>query len=123
MLKDITIGQYFPGGSVLHRMDPRMKIILTMLYIVALFVADNAQGLLLCGALAAAGYLISGIPLSMLRKSMKPVLPIICFTAVLNMLFVEGETLVALGFLRITREGVVMAVLMVVRIVCLIAGS
>ena len=64
MLKDITIGQYFPGQSAVHRLDPRMKIILTMLYIVALFVADNFQGLLLSAVFAAAGYLISGIPLS-----------------------------------------------------------
>lgn len=77
MLKDITIGQYFPGQSAVHRLDPRMKIILTMLYIVALFVADNFQGLLLSAVFAAAGYLISGIPLSLIRKSMKPVIPII----------------------------------------------
>ncbi|GKH51621.1 MAG: energy-coupling factor transporter transmembrane protein EcfT [Oscillospiraceae bacterium] len=123
MLKDITIGQYFPGQSAVHRLDPRMKIILTMLYIVALFVADNFQGLLLSAVFAAAGYLISGIPLSLIRKSMKPVIPIIVFTAVLNMLFVEGREIFRLGFLKITLEGVVLAVLMVTRIICLIAGS
>ncbi len=123
MLKDITIGQYFPGASAVHRLDPRMKIILTMLYIVALFVADNLWGLLASAAFSIAGYLLSHIPLSMVRKSMKPVLPIIIFTAVLNMLFVEGQELVRLGFLKITWEGIVLAVLMVTRIICLIAGS
>lgn len=123
MLKDITIGQYFPGNSVLHRLDPRMKIIMTMGYITALFIANNMAGLLISAAMGLAGYLISGIPLVMVKNSLKPVVPIIIFTAVLNMIFVEGTPVFELWIIKITREGVLLAVLMVVRIICLIAGT
>lgn len=123
MLKDITIGQYFPGSSVLHHLDPRMKIIMTMFYITALFLTNNMAGLLLCAAVGLAGYLISDIPLVLVKNSLKPVVPIILFTAVLNMIFVEGTPVFELWVIKITREGVLLAVLMVVRIICLIAGT
>ena len=123
MLKDITIGQFFPGDSVLHRLDPRMKLIMTTIYIVALFVTNNLAGLLLCTLVGLAGYLISGISLTMVKKSLKPVMPIIIFTAVLNMIFVDGEPIFELWIIKATREGLMLAVLMVIRIVCLIAGS
>ena len=123
MLKDITIGQFFPGNSALHKLDPRMKLIITMIYIVALFVTDNLFGLLLCGVFGFAGYLISGISLVMIKKSLKPIIPIIIFTAVLNMLFVEGEPIFELWILRPTYAGLMLATLMVIRIICLIAGS
>ena len=83
MIRDITIGQYFPGKSAIHKMDPRIKILLSILYIVMLFVADNMWGLLLGVLFGFAAYLISRIPLSMIWKSMKPVVPIVIFTAVL----------------------------------------
>lgn len=123
MLKDITIGQYFPGNSSLHRLDPRMKILLTTCYIIALFSASNLAGLAVGVVLAVAGYLIGGIPLSMVQKSLKPVVPIIIFTALLNMVFIDGEAIFSLWFITVTREGVLLAFLMVVRIICLIAGS
>jgi energy-coupling factor transport system permease protein len=123
MIRDITIGQYFPGDSPVHRLDPRMKIIMAMLYIVALFIPKNLAGLLAGAALGMAGYLMAGIPLRMIQKSLRPVIPIIIFTAVLNMIFVDGEVLIRLWFVKITREGIFIAILMVVRIVCLIAGT
>ena len=123
MLKDITIGQFFPGESVVHKLDPRMKIIMTTLYIIALFITTNLFGLLICAAFSVAGYLLSGISLNLVKRSLKPVVPIIIFTAVLNMFFVDGTAVLKLGFLSITREGIMLAVLMVVRIICLIAGS
>ena len=123
MIKDITIGQYFPGRSPVHRLDPRVKIMLALGYIVILFVAQNAWGLGL-GVVAGFGaYLISGIPLVMILKSLKPVVPIIIFTSVLNMLFVEGELLFHWWIVNITREGVHTAIFMSVRIICLIAGT
>lgn len=123
MIKDITIGQYFPGRSPVHRLDPRVKIMLALGYIVILFVAQNAWGLGL-GVVAGFGaYLISGIPLVMILKSLKPVVPIIIFTAILNMLFVEGAVLWQWWIIKITREGIDTAVFMAVRIVCLIAGT
>lgn len=123
MLKDITIGQFFPGESVVHRLDPRMKIIMTMIFIVALFVTSNLVGLLLCAAFSVAGYLISGISLNLVKRSLKPVIPIIVFTAVLNMFFVDGTPIFKLWVFSVTKEGVMLALLMVVRIICLIAGT
>ena len=91
MIKDITIGQYFPGRSPVHRLDPRVKILLALGYIVLLFIAQNAWGLGLGVVLGFGAYLISQIPLVMILKSLKPVVPIIIFTAVLNMLFVDYQ--------------------------------
>ena len=123
MIKDITIGQYFPGRSPVHRLDPRVKIMLALGYIVILFVAQNAWGLGLGGVAGFGAYLISGMPLVMILKSLKPVVPIIIFTSVLNMLFVEGESLFHWWIVNITREGVHTAIFMSVRIICLIAGT
>jgi energy-coupling factor transport system permease protein len=123
VLKDITIGQYFPGNSPLHKLDPRMKIILAMLYIILLFIPQNPFGLGVGAVLALAGYLIAGISLVLLRRSLKPVIPIIIFTALLNMMFVAGDVVFTLWLIRITRQGIVLAMLMTVRIICLIAGT
>ena len=123
MIKDITIGQYFPGKSPIHRLDPRVKILLTLGYIVMLFVAQNAWSLGLGVVFGLAAYLLSRIPLTMIVKSLKPVVPVILFTAALNMIFVDGETVFQLWFLKITREGIHTAVFMAVRIICLIAGT
>ena len=125
MIRDITIGQYFPGQSAIHRMDPRTKIILSILYIVMLFVADNMWGLLLGVLFGFAAYLISRIPVSMIWKSMKPVVPIVIFTAVLNLFFVtgQGEPLVHFWILNIYVEGVKYAILLAVRVCALIAGT
>jgi energy-coupling factor transport system permease protein len=123
VLKDITIGQYFPGDSPLHRLDPRMKIILAMLYIVMLFIPQNPAGLGVGAAVALLGYLISGISLVLLRRSLKPVIPIIVFTALLNMMFVVGDVIFSIWLIKITRQGIVLAVLMSIRIICLIAGT
>ena len=123
MIKDITIGQYFPGRSPIHRLDPRVKILLTLGYIIILFVARNAWGLALGVVFGFGAYLISRIPLSMILKSLRPVVPIIIFTAVLNMLFVDGEPVFEWWIIRVTREGISTAVFMAVRIICLIAGT
>ncbi|MDD2955877.1 MAG: energy-coupling factor transporter transmembrane component T [Oscillospiraceae bacterium] len=123
MLKDITIGQYFPGKSVLHRLDPRVKIILTFLYIVVLFAASNPLGLLIGIFFLIVAYGVSRVPPRMILKSLKPVLPIILFTTLLNVFFIEGEILWHWAFLTITKEGVATAVIMSVRIACLIAGT
>ena len=123
MIRDITIGQYFPGHSPIHRLDPRVKILLSLAYIVLLFVARNIPGLLVGVAFALICYLISRVPLKMILKSLKPIVPIVLFTAVLNMLFVEGDVLWQWRFLTITRQGVMTAILMAIRIISLIAGT
>lgn len=123
MLKDITIGQYFPGDSFIHKMDPRMKIIATLLYIILLFVASHPLSLVVGILLLVVMYQISGIPMKMITKSLKPVVPVIFFTSVLNIFFVSGEVLFKIFFIEITKEGVTLAILMSLRILCLIAGS
>lgn len=124
MLKDITIGQFFPGNSVIHRMDSRFKIMLDILYVVILFVADNFISLAVAGVFILMAYAVSEIKPVMMLKSLKPLMPIILFTAILNLFFVtgEGEPLVNLWIFTIYAEGITTAVFMIVRIVCLIIG-
>ncbi len=123
MLKDITIGQYFPGTSPIHKLDPRMKIVLTVAYIILLFTAQNAVGLAVGVLFLVLVYGISKIPPVMILRSLKPVVPIIVFTSVLNMFFIDGRVLFQWWILKLTAEGVKTAVFMSVRIVCLIAGT
>ena len=124
MLKDITIGQFFPGSSPIHRMDPRVKIILTIAFIVMLFVADSIYGLAAGIAFVLICFAVSAIPFKMMLKSLKPIVPIILFTSVLNLFFVRsGKVLWEFEFLKITDNGVDTAIFMTVRIICLIIGS
>ena len=125
MLRDITIGQHFPGNSLVHRFDPRLKLVLTVAYIVLLFAASNPLGLTLSILFLGVMYKVAKIPVKMIGKSLKPILPIVLFTAVLNLFFVsgEGDPLVHFWFLSIYAEGVRYAVLMAVRVMALIAGT
>ena len=125
MLRDITIGQHFPGHSVLHRCDPRLKLIGVIAYIIVLFVASNPLGITLSLAMLVLLYRVAQIPLKLILKSLKPIVPLIVFTAVLNLFFVsgEGEPLWQFWVLRVYREGVNYAVLMATRVIALIAGT
>lgn len=125
MLRDITIGQHFPGNSVVHKLDPRIKIILTILYIVLLFVAANPLGLALSVVLLGVLYTVAKIPVRLILKSLKPIVPIIIFTAVLNLFFVvgQGEPVFTFWVLKVYAEGIRYAILMAVRVVTLIAGT
>ncbi len=125
MLRDITIGQHFPGDSVVHNTDPRLKILLVIAYIVLLFTVNNFLGLALSLVLLAVLYLVARIPIRMIAKSLKPILPIVIFTAVLNLFFMggKGEPLWQFWVLKIYKEGIFYAVFMSVRIVALIAGT
>ena len=124
MLRDITIGQHFPGNSILHRCDPRLKLVGTIAYIVVLFVAANPVGIALSIALLALLYSVAKIPFKMMLKSLKPIVPVILFTAVLNLFFLTGETpLFQWWIFTIYPEGVRYAILMAVRVMALIAGT
>ena len=117
MIKDITIGQYFPGNSVIHRMDARIKIIMTAVFIVMLFAANSVWGLLVGIAFTILTFIISKIPGKLMLKSLKPIVPIIIFTAILNLLFIRtGKAYFEWKFLKITDEGVDTAVFMMIRI-------
>ena len=124
MLRDITIGQHFPGNSILHRCDPRLKLVGTIAYIVVLFVAANPVGIALSIVLLALLYSVAKIPFKMILKSLKPIVPVIIFTAVLNLFFLTGETpLFQWWIFTIYPEGVRYAILMAVRVMALIAGT
>lgn len=123
MITDITIGQYFPGKSFIHRLDPRIKIILTIVYIVILFINQGVFGFVLSIGLLAVMYLIAGIPIRMILKSLKPVIPLIIFTSVLNIFFIGGTVIWQWGIITISWEGIRLAAFMSIRILALIVGS
>jgi len=123
MLKDMTLGQYFPGDTVVHRLDPRTKLILVIVYIVALFTAKwFVSYALMLGSLLAVIFL-SKIDLKVILRSLKPLLLIIVLTGILNLFYTEGTPLVSFWIFTITIEGLVAAVLMVLRIGMLISGT
>ena len=124
MLKDITLGQFFPGKSIVHRLDPRTKLILLVVYIVALFVAESwiSYGVMLITLLAVIR--ISTIPIKSIVRGMKPVVFILIFTGILNLFFTDGgKVLVHFWIITITSEGLVRAVFMMSRILMLISGT
>ena len=124
MLKDITLGQYFPGHSYVHRLDPRTKLIMLVVYIVALFTAVSWASYAACLIFLSVTIAISTIPLKSILRGMKPLVFILVFTGVLNLFFTGGETvLVSFWGIAITSEGLVRAILMVVRILMLITGT
>lgn len=124
MLKDITLGQFFPGKSPIHRMDPRTKLILTVVYIVVLFIADNWFSYLVMMAFLVFCIKISSIPPKSIVRGMKPLVFILMFTAILNLFYTDGGiVLVRLGSLAITTEGLKRAFFMIWRIMMLISGT
>ena len=123
MIKDITIGQYFPGNSVIHRLDSRVKLVLDILYLVILFTAQSYTGLLLGLLFMVICYMLARIKLIMILKSVKPILPLMIFTGVLNLFFIKGETpLFQWQFISIYPEGVDTALFMLIRVLTLIIG-
>ena len=124
MLKDITLGQYYPGDSAIHRMDPRMKLILTIAYIVGVFMVSNLPGYLLAIAFLYLVVRIAGIKFGYLIKGVKPLRFIILFTFVLNLFFVRGETVIfSLGFYTLTVEALNNAIYFALRLVFLVMGT
>ena len=119
-LKDITLGQYFPGNTVIHRMDPRAKLLFTILYIVALFLAKSLFAYLALIVVLVACVIISKIKPAALFKGLKPILILVIFTGLLNLFYTPGDPIWRWGFLKITVEGIWAAVFMVLRIVMLI---
>ena len=123
MLKDITLGQYFPGNTVVHRLDPRTKLLMVIVYIVALFLAKwwVSYGVML--AFLVTAVVLSRIKPKALFRGLKPLIVIMIFTALINLFYSEGEVLVKFWIFRITREGIVQAVFLVLRIMMLVMGT
>lgn len=124
-MKGITLGQYFAGSSIIHRLDPRSKIIIAVLYIVMTFLCKNVFSFALLVASVIVLVVISGIPAKVIVVGIKPILYIMIFTAVINIFWTkgEGEPLLAWKFIQIYREGIINATLMTVRVISLIIGT
>ena len=124
MIKDITLGQYFPGNGVLHRLDPRYKIIISGIYIAMLFIGRDYFSLEAGAVFAVMSVIISGIPVKMICKSIKPIMPLLAITALLNLFFITGgDVIFEWKFITITYSGLETSVFMIIRIVLLIAGT
>lgn len=123
MLKDITLGQYYPADSVLHRMDPRTKLFGTLVFIVCLFLCDSVPGYALCTVFLILCIRLSKVPFSFMVRGLKAVIVLLLISMSFNLFLTDGEVLWRLGFLKVTREGIRMAVFMAMRLVYLVLGS
>lgn len=123
MLKDVSIGQYFPGNSIIHRTDPRVKLILTMVFIIMLFFVKNPLGFIVPIIYLLLVIKIAKLSLTVILKSVKPIIPLILFSSLLNMFFLDGDPLFEFFGFGVSKQGVTIAILMTVRIICLIIGS
>lgn len=123
MLKDITIGQYYPTGSYVHKLDPRTKIVVTFALIVGLFIINTFFPYTYIVGFLLAAILISKIPLNFILRGLKPLRVIIIFTFLINVFMSQGDIIWSLGPLNATREGLNQAIFMAVRLMLLVIGT
>lgn len=123
MLRDITLGQYYQTDSVVHRLDPRVKLVATVCYIISLFIVDNWLGYVLAGGFLFLAVKLSKVPFRFITRGMKSIVFLLLIAVVFNLFLTPGEELVSFFKLTITKEGLRMAVFMGIRLVLLIMGS
>lgn len=123
MIRDITLGQYYPANSVLHRLDPRVKFVGTLLFIISVFVFNTFPGYGVATIFLVAMIGISKVPVKFMFKGLKAIFIILLITVIFNMILTPGEVLWRLGFLKVTREGLIMAGKMAIRLTYLVIGS
>ena len=123
MIRDITIGQYYPTDSVIHKLDPRVKLVGTIVFIISLFVFRSWVGYVLATLVLAAVIKISKVPFKFMIRGLKSIVILLLITVIFNLFLTPGETLIQIWKLRITKEGVVTAVFMIFRLMYLIIGS
>ena len=123
MISDITLGQYFPRKSIIHRFDPRLKLILTVFFIVLVFCAGNFVNMALVYATVICGMVMSKVPMKIYFKSLKPIFFIVAFTGILNLFYGTGEPLWQWGFITITLNGILNSIIIALRIIALILIS
>ncbi|WP_432404428.1 energy-coupling factor transporter transmembrane component T family protein [Wukongibacter sp. M2B1] len=123
MLRNVTLGQYYPINSIIHKLDPRFKILSSFAYIIALFIVKNIQTYIIVTVFLTLTILLSKVPLKYILRGLRPILIIIFLTFGINIFMTQGEPLYNLGPLTITREGIEMAVFMALRLVFLIIGT
>lgn len=123
MIRDITIGQYYPTDSVIHKLDPRVKLIGTIVYIVSLFIFRSWSGYALATLALFAVIKISKVPLKFMIKGLKSIIILLMITVIFNLFLTPGETLIQIWKLKITKEGIITAIFMAFRLMYLIIGS
>ena len=123
MIRDITIGQYYPSNSLLHRLDPRTKLAGTLVFIISVFLFHTIPGYAVATVFLAAMIRVSTVPVKFIFKGLKAIFLILLFTMVFNVLLTPGEVLWRLGFLKITKEGIFLAGRMAIRLIYLVIGS
>lgn len=124
MIRDITIGQYYPTNSVIHRLDPRVKIVCTLAYLISLFLFKSVLGYAICTLFLIAVVRTSKVPFKFITKGLKPIILLLMMTTIFNLFFTStGKILVSIGFIKITEDGLRASVYMVLRLVYLIIGS
>lgn len=123
MIRDITIGQYYETESEIHKLDPRLKVVATFVYIISMFCFQRFMGLAVCGVALFTIIKLSGIPLSYICKGLKPMLVLVLFTMLMQILFAAGTPIVTIGIIKITIEGIWKAVFMAVRLCLLVLGA
>ena len=124
MIRDITIGQYYPANSKLHRLDPRVKIMCTLVYLISLFLLQNIYGYIIATVFLVAVISISKVPFRFIVKGLKPIIMLLMITVLFNLFLTRtGEVIFSVWIIKITDEGLRTAVLMAVRLIYLILGS
>ena len=123
MLRDITLGQYYPIESTIHKLDPRVKLFGTLMFLISLFITDNYIGYLLALTFLAWAIVVSKVPFSYIVKGMKAIVVLLLFSVVLNLFLTTGEPVVSFWKLTITKEGIYTASFMAIRLIFLIIGS
>ena len=123
MIRDITLGQYYQTESSVHRLDPRTKILGTLLYIVSLFLVKNYYGFIICTLALFLTIAISHVPVSFIVRGLKPIIVILMFTFLLNVFMVPGEVIFSFWIFKVTKEGINTAIFMAIRLMLLIMGS
>lgn len=123
MLRDITLGQYYQTDSIIHRLDPRLKIIATLIFIISIFIFTNPYVYLLCTCFLVCMIVMSKVPFRFMVRGMKPIFSLLVITIVFNMFLTPGETIYSIWKLHITREGLRTAIYMGYRLIVLILGS
>lgn len=123
MIRDITLGQYYQTDSCIHRLDPRVKLVATIVYIISLFMYEGIVGYVCAALFLTIVIKLSHVPFKFMVKGMKAVLFLLIFTAIFNMLLTPGEPLIAIWKISITKEGLRLAIYMAVRLIFLVLGS
>ena len=123
MLRDITLGQYYQADSVIHKLDPRVKLIATITFIISLFIVKNMSGYVIAAVFLACIIKLSKVPFRFMVKGMRAIVFLLLITVVFNLFLTPGETLISLWKLTITKEGLKTAVYMAIRLTFLIIGS